>query len=316
MSVTSIMMFSETNELAFCRTDTPEQTNHNANCCFALNHFSWLLGQMFNRLAWIGVGLAAGTGLTYGWKKAHADRTDHPEDYPLPGSSMRTTTKALDLGGAVLQHFTPVKKIHLCVCGVHFNSDSPKEQQIAYHYCSQLNEDIRQCILYDSDQPTARLIGVEYIISEKLFKTLPPEEQALWHSHGFEVKSGLLVSPGLPELAEHAVMERLVSTYGKAYLTWAVHKHDPLPLGVPSLLMAFKNENQIDKELLDTQRKRLGVDMMTKKQARMDIKETKPIGMADSWSSGRIISIQRQDDTSSNSSQRFRTAVSASPETH
>ena len=29
----------------------------------------------------------------------------------------------------------------------------------------------------------ARLIGVEYIISERLFKALPEEEKRFWHSH-------------------------------------------------------------------------------------------------------------------------------------
>lgn len=41
----------------------------------------------------------------------------------------------------------------------------------------------RAPLLADSDQPGARLIGVEYIISERLFKDLPPEEKKFWHSH-------------------------------------------------------------------------------------------------------------------------------------
>jgi hypothetical protein len=39
----------------------------------------------------------------------------------------------------------------------------------AHHFCSHVNEDFRQCIIYDSPNPDARLIGIEYIISEKLF---------------------------------------------------------------------------------------------------------------------------------------------------
>lgn len=31
--------------------------------------------------------------------------------------------------------------------------------------------------------------GVEYVISEKVFKTLPQEEKQLWHSHEFEVRT-------------------------------------------------------------------------------------------------------------------------------
>jgi hypothetical protein len=57
----------------------------------------------------------------------------------------------------------------------------------AHHYCSHLNEEVRQCILYDSDSPNARLIGVEYIISRRLFEALPEEEKKYWHSHVYEV---------------------------------------------------------------------------------------------------------------------------------
>ncbi|VVP47166.1 hypothetical protein PS838_05157 [Pseudomonas fluorescens] len=58
-------------------------------------------------------------------------------------------------------------------------------------------------------------MGVEYIISEQLFGKLPDAEKALWHSHVHEVKSGQLVAPGIPDIAEHALMEKLIHTYGK-----------------------------------------------------------------------------------------------------
>lgn len=46
---------------------------------------------------------------------------------------------------------------------------------------------MRQCIIYDSNKSDAKLIGIEYIISRKLFDTLPMEERKYWHSHEFEV---------------------------------------------------------------------------------------------------------------------------------
>lgn len=54
---------------------------------------------------------------------------------------------------------------------------------------------MRQCILYDSPEPGARLIGIEYMISPRLYETLDQEERLLWHSHVFEVKSGMLIMP-------------------------------------------------------------------------------------------------------------------------
>lgn len=90
-------------------------------------------------------------------------------------------------------------------------------QLIAHHYCSHINQDVRQCVIYDSDRPDARLIGVEYIISEDLFNALPAEEKKLWHSHVHEVKSGQLVAPGVPDIAEKEVMKELINTYGKTF---------------------------------------------------------------------------------------------------
>ena len=62
----------------------------------------------------------------------------------------------------------------------------------AHHFCACPNEDVRQCGIYDSDKPNARLIGLEYIISSELFEGLPEEEKVYWHSHKFEVSSGTL----------------------------------------------------------------------------------------------------------------------------
>jgi hypothetical protein len=35
-------------------------------------------------------------------------------------------------------------------------------------------------------------VGIEYVITEKLFENLPMEERRYWHSHKHEVESGML----------------------------------------------------------------------------------------------------------------------------
>lgn len=40
----------------------------------------------------------------------------------------------------------------------------------------------------DSEKANARLIGIEYIISRRLFEGLPEEEKRFWHSHSHEVR--------------------------------------------------------------------------------------------------------------------------------
>ena len=64
------------------------------------------------------------------------------------------------------------------------------------------------------------MIGVEYIVSEKIFKNMPAEEKKLWHSHVYDIKSGLILAPGLSEVAEKELMTSLINTYGKTFHFW------------------------------------------------------------------------------------------------
>ena len=89
------------------------------------------------------------------------------------------------------------------------------------------------------------------MISAKLYDTLPAAERKLWHSHAFEVKSGMLIMPGpngLPtsvwEEAETSEMKDVVGLYGKTYHFWQVDKGDKLPLGEPQLMMSFTEQEQ------------------------------------------------------------------------
>ena len=101
--------------------------------------------------------------------------------------------------------------------GFHFYNGDMKGQMEAHHYCSVLNEDVNQCVIFDGNGKNAKIMGVEYIVSKKLFDGLPDDEKKLWHSHVYEVKSGALVAPGVPQVAEHAFMEKMIGTNGK---TW------------------------------------------------------------------------------------------------
>lgn len=47
----------------------------------------------------------------------------------------------------------------------------------AHHYCSALNEEVFQCVIYDGNTAEAKLMGVEYIISQRLFTQLPAKRK-------------------------------------------------------------------------------------------------------------------------------------------
>jgi hypothetical protein len=56
-----------------------------------------------------------------------------------------------------------------------------------------------QCVLFDGNTKDVNLIGIEYIVSGRLLDQMPQEEKSYWHPHNFELLSGQLVAPGLPE---------------------------------------------------------------------------------------------------------------------
>ncbi|KAK9832660.1 hypothetical protein WJX81_008441 [Elliptochloris bilobata] len=178
----------------------------------------------------------------------------------VPGKDPGIKSTILEAGTSLLQKFAPTKKISQHVCAFHFYAHDMTRQVEAHHYCSCANDEFRQCVIYDTDQPNARLIGIEYIISRRLFEGLPADEKKFWHSHQYEVISGQLVAPGVPTMAETLEMQRLVDTYGKTFHTWQVDRGDQLPLGPPHLMMAFTADGQLNPALLEARDKRLGVN--------------------------------------------------------
>jgi hypothetical protein len=205
-----------------------------------------------------------------------------------PGEEKSGKTKALETGADLLQNKSPLKKINAYLDGFHFYNGNINAQMEAHHYVSQLNEDIYQAIIYDGNGEDAKIMGVEYIISERLFKTLDEEEKKLWHSHHHEVKSGTLIAPGIPDIAEHELMEKLVSTYGKTIHTWHTDQQTTLPLGSPMIMMGFTKDGQLKQELLDARDKRFNVSTADKRKNRQDIPMPRVIPGANAWEKGEI----------------------------
>lgn len=208
-----------------------------------------------------------------------------------PGAEQSGKTKALETGAAILQTQPPIRAINAYLDGFHFYSGNMQGQTEAHHYCSILNDDFIQCVIYDGNVQDAKIMGVEYIISEKLFRDLPAAEKALWHSHVYEVKSGQLIAPGIPEVAEHELMEKLVHTYGKTWHTWHTDRNKQIPLGVPQLMMGFTADGQSDPDMVAARDRRFGVDSQAKKKNRADITAPPIDAAADGWQHGQTVQI-------------------------
>ena len=107
---------------------------------------------------------------------ALAQEATPPKRAPT-GEPKSAKTKILETGAHLLQSNAPVKALDIYLVGFHPMKDSPEDQMEAHHYCHLVNEDFAQCALFDGNTKEANFNGIEYIISEKLFATLPAEEK-------------------------------------------------------------------------------------------------------------------------------------------
>ncbi|KAG9447445.1 hypothetical protein H6P81_013573 [Aristolochia fimbriata] len=186
----------------------------------------------------------------------------------VPGEPVQTGLAMLETATGAIQSFVPVKSIHQHLCAFHFYGDDMTRQVEAHHFCSHQTEEMRQCLIYDGPEADARLIGVEYVISEGLFETLPDSEKPMWHSHEYEVKSGVLFMPGIPGPVQRRDMEKLVKTYGKTIHFWQVDRGDVLPLGLPQVMMALTRDGQLYDNMAQDLEKRLGISFAEEREKR------------------------------------------------
>ncbi|QBQ56464.1 DUF1264 domain-containing protein [Nitrosococcus wardiae] len=191
------------------------------------------------------------------------------------GQPESTKTKVLEAGAGVLQRDAPTDKLNIYLVGFHPLKNDPQHQFEAHHFCQQVNEDFMQCVLYDGNTSDANLNGIEYIISERLFDSLPEEEQQYWHPHNGEILSGQLVAPNLPEVADKELMQSKMNSYGKTWHTWNVtygnESNDRLPLGEPALGWSFNRFGEAQPGLLENRDRRMGISTEERRRQRQDL---------------------------------------------
>lgn len=125
---------------------------------------------------------------------------------------------------------------------------------VAYHKAL-IHTDLRQCLIYDSHEADARLIGVEYMVPKSVYLSFTEDEQKLWHSHEYEVSSGMLILPKPEnksheewEAAELEAMKEITGLYGKTWHFWEVDAGHEYPLGKPHLMGSATQDGQVDLE--------------------------------------------------------------------
>ncbi|KAJ1029641.1 hypothetical protein NDA13_002884 [Ustilago tritici] len=204
----------------------------------------------------------------------------------------------------MVNRFAPVDKIHQALHAYHVVADERGEIVPSVHYCScNSSGDHFQCLIYESDEPDAKLIGVEYMVSEDVFLQLPEDEKKYWHSHVHEVMGGSLVLIGLragmvaeaaaaaaksaedavkavagagatggavPDAAELAALARIKKLYGKAIHLWHPTS-SAVPMGPPKLMMPIDEKyDGVPDKMIKQRDERYAIDTERKKAERQD----------------------------------------------
>lgn len=92
-----------------------------------------------------------------------------------------------------------------------------------HHYCKAINDDIIQCILFESTEPNARMTEVEYMVSKKLARKVIPDwsHKQNWHDHAEEIATGRVVihNPSDPE-GQKSLADFVGTTDGIIFHLW------------------------------------------------------------------------------------------------
>lgn len=159
--------------------------------------------------------------------------------------------------GRKAENWGPVEKMHLYLCAFHVAKENPKFQLIAHHYCAPQKGDVHQCVIYDSRGANSKLLGVEYIISDETYRSLTENERKYWHPHAYEIISGQLVAPDLPNDGDD-IFPGLITTWGKTWHTWPDPKTN-VPIGEPLLMWSINGDGQIDESLVSARDAEFGI---------------------------------------------------------
>lgn len=161
----------------------------------------------------------------------------------------------------------PLEKKHAHICAFHIGVDDPKLQMEVTHYCTALGDGVFQCILYDSPEKNAKLIGVEYVISEEKFGQLPKDEAKLWHPHKKEIDEGLLTIHEVTKSCEETLLKALYSSWGKTWHTWP-DVTTPIPMGKPILMWSVGLTDSVDPKLIENRDKKYNLKLEEIKKSR------------------------------------------------
>lgn len=155
----------------------------------------------------------------------------------------------------------PVNDYQMHICAFHIAKDQPNVVIETQHYCMGLQDDLFQCVLFETTNPGTKpkLLGVEYVISDEAYQKLSQEEKAMWHPHDFEVREGLLALIGGSKEEEEQTMKVLVKSWGKTWHTWP-NPQTKYPVGNPLLMWSATKSGDVPAQMIKKRDERWHID--------------------------------------------------------
>ncbi len=90
-----------------------------------------------------------------------------------------------------------------------------------HHYCKGISDKILQCLLFESTDPKAPLVAIEYFVSKDLTRHLPAIQwHRHFHDHKVEIATGRVQILDMPADQAAKVAEIAAGTDGVIYHLW------------------------------------------------------------------------------------------------
>ncbi len=90
-----------------------------------------------------------------------------------------------------------------------------------HHYCKGISDKILQCLLFESTDPKAPLVGVEYFVAKDLTRKLSAIQwHRHFHDHKVEIATGRVQVLDMPAEQAAKIAEAAAGTDGVIYHLW------------------------------------------------------------------------------------------------
>jgi hypothetical protein len=94
-----------------------------------------------------------------------------------------------------------------------------------HHYCKGITPEVLECLIYDTDDPKALMVQVEYFVAKTVSRANVPLKtwNKYYHDHAIEIASGRVQVLDRPAAQAKAIAEAAAQTDGIIFHLWWPH---------------------------------------------------------------------------------------------